>query len=255
MRRRFGDLSAPEIDQLVSGHSVLCLPFGSFEQHGPHLPVATDALLAEKVAERVVKRFGEDYDLWLLPSLPFGYSPEHADAAGCIGLDLDTCMILLRGMCRSLRSACAARRLLIVNGHGGNRPLLTALLYELERDTSMRIAVSHPTALSRVSSQSPRREIHAGKSETSVMLALAPELVHLDRITDADATSETQDQQVSRLVLDAGMTVAWHSTDPQLSGNGVLGAPHLADVALGEQIVQAAVEGHRQVLDYLRDAP
>jgi creatinine amidohydrolase len=250
--RRLGDLTADEIATNVVHGSILCLAFGSYEQHGPHLPVATDALVAERIAERVVERYGEEYDLWLLPSLPFGYSPEHSGAAGCIGLDLDTCLTLLRGLCCSLRAACSARRLLIVNGHGGNRPLLDAVIYELERAYDLDVAVSHPSALSGVRSGSARAEIHAGKSETSVMLALAPELVHLDRVGATDATSEEQAAHVREQVLDRGITTAWSSSDPALSTSGVLGDPTQADAALGERIVTEAVEAHRRVLDYLR---
>lgn len=251
--RHFGSLTAEDITRRLARTSVLCVPFGTFEQHGPHLPIATDTILAEKVAAQVVRRFGESHDVWLLPSLPFGYSPEHAGRPGCVGLDLDVCLALLRGVSAAVARACPARGLLIVNGHGGNRGLLEAIVYELERDSGMRICVTHPTSLSRVPSGSPRHEVHAGMSETSVMLATAPDLVHMDRVSPDTGTTAEQDHAVSLRILDRGASEAWTSTDPGLSATGALGAPHLADRRLGQKIVDAAVEHHGPVLTRLRE--
>ena len=251
--RCLGSLTAEEVADRLSPTSVLCLPFGTFEQHGPHLPIATDTVLAEAVAGGVVRRFGESHDAWLLPSLPFGYSPEHAGRPGCVGLDLDVCLALLSGVCAALARACPARGLLIVNGHGGNRGILEAVVYELERDSGMRVCVTHPTSLSGVSSGSSRHEVHAGKSETSVMLAIAPNLVRMDRVGPDTGTTAEQNDAVSRQILDRGVSEAWTSTDPALSATGVIGAPHLADRQLGQSIFESAVEHHGPVLARLRE--
>ncbi len=252
--RDLGRLTSYEVSEVVSKDSILCIPFGSFEQHGRHLPIETDAVLADRICTAVVEKFGEEFDLWRLPTIPFGYSPEHAGAAGCIGLDFDLCVRLLRGVCEAVARATRARRLLIVNGHGGNKPLLMALVYDIERVANLKVAVTHPSALSGIESGSPTPEVHGGKSETSIMLALVPEHVRLDLISEQDGTTPEQHSEVNHQILDGGATWAWSSSDPALSTIGVVGQPHLADRELGQRIVDAAVDGHRRVLEQLRSA-
>lgn len=250
--RMVGRLTAPEIAERLSPTSILCLPFGTYEQHGPHLPIATDTILAEAVASSVVSRFGDSLDVWLLPALPFGYSPEHSEFDGGVGLSLSTCLVVLKGVCDSLAHAFPARGLLIVNGHGGNRGLLEAVIYELEKESGMKIAVSHPTSLSGVSSNSPRHEVHAGKSETSLMLAIASEDVHLDRCDPQSGTTDDQDEEVRTVILGRGVTTAWSSADPDLGNAGVIGAPQLAEASLGRTIFETAVANHERALIDLR---
>ena len=66
MSRWYGSLTGPDIGSLLNRNSVLCLPIGSYEQHGPHLPLHTDTIIAERFAERIVDRYGNQYDLWAL---------------------------------------------------------------------------------------------------------------------------------------------------------------------------------------------
>jgi creatinine amidohydrolase/Fe(II)-dependent formamide hydrolase-like protein len=84
--RVYGRLAAPDIDKQLGAHSILCLPIGSYEQHGPHLPLQTDTVIAECFADRLVARYGDEFDLWALPVIPYGLSLEHAWSAGTISL-------------------------------------------------------------------------------------------------------------------------------------------------------------------------
>ena len=103
------------------------------EQHGPHLPLNTDTVLAEAFTRRIVERWGEAYDLWQLPPIAIGLSREHDWAAGTLSLSVAGMTALLRDLCREIVRALPARNLLIVNGHGGNRGILEALGREIAR--------------------------------------------------------------------------------------------------------------------------
>ena len=121
--RVLGSLTFEEISRLRE-RSVLVLPIGSMEQHGPHLPLDTDAVLAERLASAIATRFGDAFDLWQLPLLPLGLSREHAWTAGTLSLSVSGITVLLRELAGEIARSLPARNLMIVNGHGGNRGIL-----------------------------------------------------------------------------------------------------------------------------------
>src|SRR5438552_1647226 len=125
--RRIGDLTFQEVPQAVKPASILCLPLGSIEQHGPHLPLSTDLVLAEAFTSAIIARWGQTYDLWQLPALPVGLAREHEWAPGTLSLSVAGMTALLRDLGRAIARALPAKNLLIVNGHGGNRGMLDAL--------------------------------------------------------------------------------------------------------------------------------
>ncbi len=129
--RVIGELTFQEIASSLRAASVLCLPMGSMEQHGPHLPLNTDTVLAEAFTRRIVERWGEAYDLWQLPAFAIGLSYEHAWASGTLSLSVAGMTAQLRDLAREIARSLPARNLMIVNGHGGNRGMLEALGREL----------------------------------------------------------------------------------------------------------------------------
>lgn len=178
--RWYGSLSAPDVATRLTSESILYLPIGSCEQHGPHLPLYTDSVIAEKFTSRLISRYGDQHDVWELPGIPFGLSLEHAWSPGTISLRISVLTALLNGVVSDFVRATPARRFLIVNGHGGNRGILEALIYELQDTYQIRVCVIHPSSLATVRVASALPEVHAGTRETSVMMALAPEEVHLE---------------------------------------------------------------------------
>lgn len=111
MNRWFGSLSAPEIHSRLSARTVLCLPIGSYEQHGPHLPLHTDTIIAEGFTRRLVDRHGDTYDLLSLPSVPYGLSLEHSWSPGTVSLTSAVLTTLPgRGVCPRHPSPDAADR-------------------------------------------------------------------------------------------------------------------------------------------------
>src|SRR5512134_2872634 len=175
--RMIGHLVFSEVENAVEASSVLCLPMGSIEQHGPHLPLNTDCVIAEALTRRIVARWGNAHDLWQLPVVPIGLSREHAWAPGTLSLTVSGMTAYLRDLGREIVRALPAHNLLIVNGHGGNRGILEALTREIGGDFGLNIATLHLGAMMSPDTGADIPEIHAGKDETSVMLALAPDLV------------------------------------------------------------------------------
>src|SRR5207302_11439977 len=86
--RIVGELAFPEVSKLLGGTSILCLPLGAVEQHGSHLPLDTDVVIAEELTRQIVARWGEEFDLWQLPSVPVGLSREHDWAPGTLSLSV-----------------------------------------------------------------------------------------------------------------------------------------------------------------------
>lgn len=254
--RAYDQLIAPDIPARLSRRSVLVLPIGSTEQHGPHLPLNTDTVIAERFTELLVEHYGGRHDLWALPVLPYGLSFEHAWSPGTISLTVTTFSSLLDSLVSEYLRATAARQLLIVNGHGGNRGILEALAYELQRTHDLAICVIHPTSLSSESTGSDLPEIHAGVRETSMMLALAPETVDLDGISSDDVPTPYQRGEIDQLVLRRGTTWPWSSGDPAISRLGVVGGdPRKADAAKGHSVIAGALESCADVLARLADSP
>ena len=142
--RSIGDLTSPEINQRLKPTSILCLPLGAIEQHGTHLPLNTDVVVAEELTRAIVTRLGDEFDLWQLPTVPIGLSREHDWAPGTLSLSVAGFAALLNELARELTRALPARNLAIVNGHGGNRGILESLLQELRSDLSLNACVLHP---------------------------------------------------------------------------------------------------------------
>src|SRR5438045_708657 len=180
--RSIGELTSPEISSRIHATSILCLPLGAIEQHGSHLPLNTDVVVAEGVTWRIVSRWGDEFDLWQLPTMPIGLSREHDWAPGTLSLSIQGFAALLRDLAGTMVRALPARNLAIVNGHGGNRGILDNLLHELQGDFGLNACVIHPFDLSKVETQAATPDVHGGKDETSVMLALAPQLVRRELI-------------------------------------------------------------------------
>lgn len=248
--RLLGDLTFQEIPQRLRATSILCLPMGSMEQHGPHLPLNTDAVLAEAFTQRIVERWGDSYDLWQLPGLPIGLSREHGWALGTLSLSVQGLSSLLRDLGREIARALPAKNLAIVNGHGGNRGILEALTRELRGDFGLNICALHLGAMMTPASDGAP-DIHGGKDETSVMLALAPDLVRRERIV---ALKNPPDNEAVRAtILDPVVTWPWSSDDKRIADLGIIGDAAAASAEHGNAIVERVVDSAGGVLKRLRE--
>ena len=212
---------------------------GAVEQHGSHLPLDTDVVIAEELTRQIVARWGEEFDLWQLPSVPVGLSREHDWAPGTLSLSVHGFVTLFRDLAHAIARALPARNLAIVNGHGGNRGILENLIHEIDADFGFNTCAIHPFDLARIESTPANPDIHGGKSETSVMLALAPDRVRMELIARADEPGAPE--AVQALILDRGATWPWRSDDPRLARGGIIGDAHGASAELGAAIVDRVV--------------
>lgn len=249
--RMIGHLVFGEVETIVQASSVLCLPMGSMEQHGPHLPLNTDCVIADALTRRIVARWGDEHDLWQLPAVPVGLSREHDWAPGTVSLSVSGLTAYLRDLGRELVRALPARNLLIVNGHGGNRGILDALTREMCGDFGLNIATLHLGAMMSPDTAADIPEIHAGKDETSVMLVLAPDLVRREAM--AALKPPPGGEAARALVLDPTASYPWSSDDPRLSASGIMGDARGASAAHGEIVVARVVEGAGTVIRRLKD--
>lgn len=181
--RRVGELRASDLLDHLTSNSTLVLPVGAIEQHGPHLPFNTDLVIAEACAEAVTERVGTELDLWLLESLAFTKSNEHAGTPGTIWLGPETLLRVLDDIGRSV-AATPVKRLAFLNGHGGNSSLLNVACRELRLHHGLETFLLHPSVPPDQGGPSTEEElgmgIHGGVAETSLMLHLRPDLVRMD---------------------------------------------------------------------------
>jgi creatinine amidohydrolase/Fe(II)-dependent formamide hydrolase-like protein len=248
--RTIGDLTFQEVGTALRASSILCLPMGSMEQHGPHLPLNTDVVVAEGLTREIVAHWGEEFDLWQLPAVPVGLAREHDWAAGTLSLSITGFVAHLRELAGTLVRALPARNLLILNGHGGNRGVLETLLLELAGDFGLNVCVIHPFDLAKIDRSFAAPDVHGGQHETSVMLALAPDLVRRELAAEFDRKRDA----IRALIFDRGTSWPWRTDDPRLARDGVIGDAAAASAELGAAIIKSVVEEARAVLVRLRES-
>jgi creatinine amidohydrolase len=238
--RRFAQLRAPQVVELLGERSILVQPLGAIEQHGRHLPLNTDLVIAEAVAEAAVQQVGEDVDAWLLPPLAYTKSNEHAWAPGTIWLSAATLLAVLDDVGRSVATT-PARRLVFINGHGGNSALLNVANRELRLRHGLMTFLAHPGLPPDQGGESPPNElgmgVHGGTDETSLMLHLAPDLV------DPSAVErQVPDHLASNRYVRFGGPVSFGWLSDDFGGAGVIGDPTAATTERGAELFAGAVD-------------
>lgn len=230
--------------------AIAVLPLGATEQHGPHLPFETDAIIAAGVAARTRALLPGDAEIAILPVEPVGYSIEHMDVAGTRTLTFDEAVNRWIGIGEQC-SGRGIRRMVMLNAHGGNAPLMTIVATELRvRLGMLAVATSwtrfgYPSGI--VTDEERAIGIHGGFIETSVMLALRPDLVDMDRARDFPSRQTNFARDFRHLRAYGPHAFGWKMRD--LNPDGVAGNAAAATAAAGEAILDHAARGFAELLD------
>jgi len=228
---RLGDLTWQEAEDAIRRVDACVLPWGALEQHGPHLPLDTDAAIATALAERYATNSGPELELLLLPTLVYGRSPEHMTFAGTISLSFDALREVLHSVAESL-AAHHVRHLLVINAHGGNSDALASQLREI-RDRFQVIPMLFDIWRSKALRQrAPRGDWHAGRTERSLYAALVAK----------GRTGVGPDSTTPASTLSALASVAYPWRTEELTSTGAIGDPGEPDIAFGEEIVSALLD-------------
>lgn len=248
--RFFPYLSWTQVNSLPNKANTLVIqPIGAIEQHGPHLPLVVDSAIATAVVGKALSQLDAAIPAYALPPLCYGKSNEHSDFPGTITLSAATLISVLMETAESLYKS-GFRKLLFVNGHGGQPQILDIVARDLhERHSDFMVfplfvwGAPHDVA-NIVGEAEYERGIHAGDVETSVMMALMP-----DQVEIANAVRELPNNfpPGSLLSLEGRLPTAWVMKD--LSRSGVVGDATVATAQKGEAILASVVAGWVKVFE------
>lgn len=235
--------------------SILMIPVGSIEQHGHHMPVGTDTILVDAVANLGAELVTEDVPVLVTPPVWAGHSPHHMGFGGTITMDADELLIVLEGVADSaLENGFDA--LVLLNGHGGNASLIASATSTIGRH--------HPEAealgltyfelaeefIDDIRESDVGGMAHAGEFETSLMMHLRPELVREDRLAGTPQNEPYDDAGQDLLV---GGPLSVYRPFEEYSDSGAIGDPELASPEKGETIFEKLGDRMEEVLSQIHE--
>jgi len=230
--------------EITVSPEIAILPLGATEQHGPHLPLETDTIIAEGIARRLGKVLPHPGRVVFEPVEPIGYSPEHLDFPGSRSLSYHEAIERWIGIGKRAADA-GIRKFLMLNAHGGNSPLMTIVATELRVRHGMLAVATSWTRFGyppdHVTQQERAIGIHGGFIETSVMLALKPDLVDMEKARDFPSAQSRLARDFTHLRAYGPHAFGWKMGD--LSQEGVVGNAAAATAEAGERILDHAVAG------------
>ncbi len=230
-------LRADQLRERARNDAIVILPIAALEQHGPHLPVEVDTMLGETVAVRAAREIAQrGVSVVVLPVLWTGLSEHHMSFGGTITLNVPTFSAVVEGVCRSVLRH-GFKRIVLLNAHGGNENALRTITDELTPKLGVPIVqftywYAAAAAIAEVL-ETQSRLMHACEAETSMMLAVRPDLVAMHRVAKAQANSTPDVADV----VGAGV-YRWRTIGAR-SSSGVIGNPEAATAAKGERLFEA----------------
>lgn len=247
--RHWIELRWPEFRDLPP-ETVALLPVASIEQHGPHLPVAVDTAINQGIVARTLAKCPDDLPILALPTQCVGNSVEHLRFPGTLTTTPETLLNLVSDIGASVARA-GVRRLVVLNSHGGNVSVLDIACrrVRIQNDilavNAMWARMGKPESLK--DPVESRYGIHAGRDETSVMLALTPGNVEMAHARDFRSAWQGLENGFPALAPDRGAPPAWQAQD--LNPAGAVGDASAATAEIGHQLIEFASD---RIVELLR---
>lgn len=241
----WSDLSSADLSHRAQ--SIALLPLGALEQHGPHLPLGTDMILAEAMAQRAAAA-AQTADVLMMPVQSYAASVEHHDWPGTVWIEAEELVAILCAVGRGVARA-GLRKLVILNAHGGNQPAIQIAARRLRKDHGL-MCVSAGWMVLGVGDHAPASragDIHGGFLETSAMLHLRPDLVDMTRAENFTPLSEKLAAENDHLRMMGAVNTGWVARD--LHASGAAGNAAAASTEAGATIVDTATARLGALLD------
>jgi len=237
--RQWSALDAAERTAVVARDPVLVLPLAATEQHGPHLPVSTDADIGLGLLSAALERLPDAADVWLLPPVTVGASTEHLSFPGTRSISTEDLIHAICGTGEAL-AAEGVRRLVLANSHGGNRHAMEVAGLRLRRAHRMLVVKASYFRFARPDDVGlPAREwrhgLHGGAVETAMMMHLRPDLLRGEAVSDFASLGSELEETLRRLGPEGEASFAWLAED--LNPKGVVGDAGLATPEMGARLV------------------
>ncbi|EGP54265.1 creatininase (creatinine amidohydrolase) protein (plasmid) [Agrobacterium tumefaciens F2] len=240
-----------EFDELAAQDSIAILPVAATEQHGPHLSVATDSAIGRGMLECLRERIPGDISVSVLPLQAVGKSNEHHLAPGTLTLPTEALIASWLSLGECVHRA-GLRKMLIVNSHGGNNPVMDIVARELRVKLTMLVVTTQWNRFGfpdgAIDDTERRYGVHAGKAETSLMLHFRPDLVRMSNLKNFVSASASLEESFTHLRATAQHNMAWLIHD--LNPDGAVGNAAAGTAAVGKAIAEHQVDG---LVELLRD--
>lgn len=253
---RWEDLVTIDFARFDRGSVIAVLPVAAVEQHGPHLPLGTDAIVCDAILDNALARLDTGAPVLRLPTQRVGYSPEHTGFPGTLSLRAATALALWTEIGRSV-AAAGIRKLLVFNSHGGQGALVDIMAQTLRSEASMTVARCSyyrlPLPEGWIAERELRFGLHGGQVETSLMLHIAPHLVRRDRLRDFASSAEPWEASHHGLQIEGETSIGWRAED--LNPDGATGDATSASAELGARLLDHFATRVAALLEDLRWFP
>lgn len=258
-RIRYDELTWPEMREAIAQQPVILLPFGTIEDHGPHLPISTDNVIVEALCLETARR--APGEILVMPLVSYGLDEHHMDFPGAVSVDMQTLLELVSDVAISV-ARHGLTHIVIVNGHGSNAPIADLAARRVVLETGVVCGAMSPNAaidptlaeptLSQMRRSAPGGVAHAGEYETAMMLHLRPDLVQMDK-----AVKEMGQIAIEYFNWDLPepSILSWQDWWSRMSESGVCGDPTVATAEFGHALFETTVENFVRFARAFRTLP
>ncbi len=250
------DLTTRDFIGLDPEQTVAILPVAAIEQHGPHLPLSTEAVINEGIVNRTLAVLSEPPTVLVMPALIVGESLEHLDYPGTLSVSTETLLAFWMDVGHSV-ARTGLRKLVVFNSHGGQIPLVDILAVRLRWELDMLVvranyfAFGTPTDLFETSEL--EHGIHGGEVESSLMLYLRPDLVRVDALENFEGLTERMSRDNTILGPERTVGFGWLSHD--LNPEGVCGNAGRADAMRGQKLLEYVADSLVKLINEVARTP